>query len=222
MKQAQAEAYFTYLGKQSGMEAIGLEAHIKLCIEMGSNEFWNAKNWSWATRKLTLTWTTANSEQSLPADVIGFRSVRETSTPTGNKLIYKPLEEFEQDIPYPEAHPTTDPQAFTVFYDNTTKSWKVRMYNVPSSGMTTEWIVYTNEPDDIERIPNKFVGGLTLCIDKFLYKLGTPEQISAVGQYYQIVLPALEVRDDPFQGRLFRKLDSTQAELTKQVPWVRP
>ena len=221
MKQDEAEKYFTYLGKQSGLEGDGLEAHIKLSISMGLNEFWGAKNWSWATRKMTMTWTSATSEQALDGDVIGFRSVRELSSPHGKKLIYKPLEEFELEIPYPEAHPSTDPQVFTIYYNTTKKQWLVRMYNLPSSGMTTEWVVYTNKPDDIQRVPDKFIGGLVSCIAKYLYKLGTAQRVQAINEYYE-ELKKLEVRDNPFQGKVFRHLDSTETLVTKEVPWVRP
>ena len=222
MTQVQAEAYFTYLAKQSGLVADGLEAHIKNCISMGLNEFWNAKQWSWSTSKFTLTWASPTSEQELPAEIMGVVSVRELSSPNGRRLLYRSVEEFEQMMPYPESHPSTNPQMFTVFYNKTVKKWYVRFYNQPSIGMRTEWLIYTNIADDIQRVPDKFVGGLTLCIDKYIYKLGTPEQIMAVGQYYKTVLPALEVRDNPFQGHLFRHLDDTEAGLTTSVPWVRP
>ena len=214
--------YFTFLAKQAGLPDDGLDDHLDNCITLGLSDFWNARPWSFRSEPYSLDITEEAEQYKLPANFAGVRTVREHDSLEGNDLGYKIKEEFDHIVAHPTQYPSTYPQIYTIYFDNSqaaSQRYYIKLFPVPESGHTMLIDMLTDTPSNVSAVPTKGLSALLASIAKFIPKIGTVERRAAMIDARQEIVE-LEREDSPFMGKLYKVFDDTDTQLKVTKPWI--
>jgi hypothetical protein len=213
----EAQDYFSFLAKQSGLTDDGLPDHINRCIALGLKDLWCAKDWRFKSDEYSLTIGEQTDEYELPSEFEGVVSVRETASISGKQLEYVTPEEFDLRFPKPSTFTSGNPQAYTVIYKATNRKYYIKIVRYPSD-QTIHMTILTSVPKAITQLPEKASACLYAAVEKYLHKMGSRERILARAAFHDEVLK-LEVIDSPFVGKIFKFLDSSDTEIRTKRSW---
>lgn len=219
MTQADLEKYFGIQVKLAGVSSTNITKYVKLIISMGLKDFWNIRPWTFRTveREIDTSVEAETYEVDWP-DFGGFGTVREKATLAGRELLFKIKEEFDHEFPKPLVHSSGYPHTFTVYKNKDSGKWVFKFFPVPS--ITPIYVeVYTTAPNDVNEVPNEFVGGLRAAISMYLYPAGSPEGMAAASLYRREVLE-LDRTDTPMLAKQYRVLDDTDTTIEVWRPWL--
>jgi len=219
MNQADFEKYFEIQANLVGVTSADITRYVKLCILMGLKDFWNIRPWSFRTEEREIdTSTEAETYEVEWEDFGGFGTVREKATLAGRELLFKSKEEFDHEYPKPLAHSSGYPYVFTVYKNKASGKWVFKFFSVPS--ITPIYIeVYTTVSNNINDVPDEFIGGLRAAISKYLYSAGSPEGMAAATLYRNEVLE-LDRIDTPMHTKQYHVFDDTDTAIEVWRPWL--
>lgn len=216
MTNAELKKYLGNLARQTDLKTNDLNSHTGFCVRQGLRDFWSAYPWHCRCRSddLTLTGLATN----LPDDFAQFRSLRETDSIRGYKLVYLEKDEFDRKYPKPESYNTSNgPVVFTCYQDEGV--WKVVV--APAVIKTLPLDYFRKPPADIAGLPDHLISGLVIAAGKYLWAPGTTAWWSA-SNAYRSELERLQVIDGPAGSMGSKFLDDTeQLEPGSVYPWAR-
>lgn len=219
MNQSDFEKYFGIQAKLVGVASTNITKYVKLCISMGLKDFWNIRPWTFRTVEKEIdTSTEAETYEVDWPDFGGFGTVREKETLNGRELRFMSKEEYDHVFPKPLAHSSGYPYAFTVYKNKASGKWVFKFFPTPS--ITPIYVeVYTTEPNNIDDVPDEFVGGLRAAVSKYLYAAGSLEGMAAASLYRNEVLE-LDRIDTPMRSKQTHVLDDTETSIEVWRPWL--
>lgn len=219
MTTQQVKDYLRHLALASGFKASGIDPFLDSCIQIGLNEFWNAKGWSFRASAYTLSITAEQEDYELPGQFAGFRSARQQDSLEGGELTYLRKNDFDVRFPRPTHASSGYPQVFTAWRDRPNGPYKVKFFPVPQTGYSILFEMYTIAPNGAQDVPAGFEGGLMRCIEKYMYKVGTPERAMAIRDATDEI-NRLEVVDGPFKGAMTQMYDDTYQQVETERLWI--
>lgn len=214
MDRKEIKDHLTYLAKQSGMDMTGIDAHLSSSINLGLAEFWNAYNWSFRSKSLSLDTSTPAESYDLPSWFNAIILGKEQQSQRGTPITFISKAKFDRAVPRPTEDQSGYPQFGTVYHDDGT--WKIQFYPVPDVP-TVELELEVALNGDVEKVPDKYLSGLMATIEKRLYPIGRL-RIAAIGAA-RAEIKELELIDEPFSGAPDRLLDETDTAIIFTRPW---
>ena len=209
--------YFDYLGRQHGLDAQGLPEHIKRCIEFGKTDFWNAHDWKFRNRSVVLTVGATTEPLSLPDDFDGMLTTIRRDSNDGNQITQKSKEEFDRLYPNPAGYQRGVPSVFTIYAED--GGWRLQTFPIATSGTKLYLYIESSGEGDIASIPPKFVGLLIVAIEKYFYKLASPERRHAQ-VFFAEETERLAALDKTYKGSPSKMLDGTEDYVATERIWM--
>ena len=195
-----------------------VSAHVKRAITMGIEDLWSSWDWTFKSKEITLSITSQADTHDLPSDFESFKSFREQASLEGRGLAYKIKEQFDREVPKPSAFTGGEPQMFTVFYDNTTRLWKISLFPSPSS-LTLYGTILITPPNDVGSLPKRATAALIPTIAKYALPYGHPGQAAAV-QTSEFEIEKLKRLDHADTSMLQVMLDGTGDTTEVNLEWT--
>ena len=156
------EKYFFPFVKKDGVTETDNDTNalIRLCITQGINEFWGAWHWTFAEKEATLATVSGTNDYALPDDFDSMLTIRENESISGRSLSYVPRESFDRNAPRPDQMQNGIPSAYTIFNDDSDDvKHRIKFFPVPD-GAYTMYLWYRMTPQDISKIPDKFIAAV--------------------------------------------------------------
>lgn len=220
MTHDEVKGYLTGLAKQSGFPDDGLSDFVDGAIMLGVKVLWNARFWTFRVQPYTLSITSEAEEYKLADGVVGIRSAREQESLTGGQLRYRTKDEFDYEVPHSTSLGSTFPRLYTLSWHDDDKRLYAKFFPTPESGMSILFDAFYNAPaSGVTGVPDLATDALLSSCEQFLYKIGTPERVSA-RQQTQTAILELERRDKPYGGQPFKVFDDTDSFLEVRRPWL--
>ena len=153
---------------------------------MGLSDFWRAHPWTFAMREDEITTVAGTDTYTLDSDFESAITIREKQTLSGNRLTFVPREEFDWLVPAGEAHTSTTPSIYTVYWDDAVQANKLKLFPVPDAVMTLYLLQRCTPPSSTEAVPEVFLGGLTAVIWKYLWPTGPNKRQAIIDAQMEI------------------------------------
>lgn len=207
MTTKELEAYFLRLAKVYLKEAgTDMSKLVKQAIESGRDDFWGAVPWAFKESHATITAKGSTEAVDLPDDFEGLVSVIEKDTTWGRKLQKYTPDEYDRLVPDSAGQSTNTPTSYKVYYDGSDEVWRLALYPTPSAATTLYLTYHTIEQSG--EIPDKYIGGLTAGIAKYLFMPGSERWTGAYNAFVAEIARLKQI-DNPDVESIGRFLDSS-------------
>lgn len=209
METKELQAYFKAQFYQTKGQAAGKEDRkfITMAIKFGKKDFHGAYPWAFREKHGEITTTGSRSWVTLPDDLDGILSIREKTTSRGRKLTKYAPDEYDRLFPASETMSTDTPKVYKIYYDDEVNEWRLDMYPAPSAAITLYVDYQTLEQGGT--IPDKYVGGLKIAIERFMIPLGNINAWNLATIAFNAEIERLKVVDDIDVEGISKKQDSS-------------